>query len=148
MGKRKISVKEMKPRAEAAQALRECADALESGTLTMADGKEEIEITVPDDVKLTLKGKLKGAKGKMTLSVSWKESPTAVVLKEESVPAVKKKASPPAKAKPKKSTSSKKPDSKKKTEKKAPQKAPQKAPKKVAKKGDSKAAAPKGTAED
>ncbi len=140
MSKRKITVKEMGSRAEAITALKDLIIALEAGNVSIADGKDEISVGVPEDVKVTLKGKFKGAKVKLTMGLSWKQDgDVPAAIPEGAPPAKKQKAKTPVK-KPAAKTPAKKEKAKTPAKKAAPKKAAEKKPaaKKEATKADKK----------
>lgn len=98
MGKRKIKTKEMLSRKDAVKAVKALLVGLEKGEILVGEGKDQLCFGVPDDMKLSLKGKLKGAKAKVTLSLAWKhEGEVPVEVGESGPPAKTSKAEPPAK---------------------------------------------------
>ncbi|MDC0336007.1 amphi-Trp domain-containing protein [Pseudodesulfovibrio sp.] len=122
MGKRKIKTKETVSRQGAIDAVKDLLVGLEKGEILVGEGNDQLCFGVPDDMKLSLKGKLKGAKAKVSVSLSWKHAggvPAEIV--EGEPPAKKSKAKPPAKAAkakaPAKKKSEKKPAKKKPAEK-------------------------------
>ncbi|MGL1861339.1 MAG: amphi-Trp domain-containing protein [Pseudodesulfovibrio sp.] len=98
MSKRKIKTKEMVSRAEAINVVKELLAGLEKGEILVGEGKNQLCLGVPDDVKVSLKGKLKGAKSKVSISLAWKhQGEVPVEISESGPPAKKAKAKVPAK---------------------------------------------------
>jgi len=136
MGKKKVCVKQVLPRAKAIAVLKDLIKGLESGKVVVGDGEDRLEFGVTDEIKVEVKGKVKREKCKVSVSLGWKQDAQVPAKKPEvavpakkakaKVPAKKVKAKVPAKKAPAKKAAAKKPAAKKKA---APKKAAPKAKK-------------------
>jgi len=134
MGKRKVCVKQVLPRAKAIGVLKDLIKGLESGKVVVGEGEGQLEFAVTDELKVELKGKIKRDNCKVSISLGWHQDanvpatqPEAAVPAKKAkakVPAKKEKAKVPAKKAPAKKAAAKKTPAKKPSAKKA---APKKA---------------------
>ena len=97
MSKRKIKVREILSRPDAIRCLKDLIKGLESGVIVVGEGESALSFAVGEDLKVSLKGKVKGAKVKVSVGLSWmEEQGEAVAVAEAEVPAKRAKAAPPA----------------------------------------------------
>ena len=72
MEKQKISTKKRMEVSEATGLLRDFADGLDNGKLTLEQDGEILELSIPVDVEAKVSGQCKEGKEKFSLELSWK----------------------------------------------------------------------------
>jgi amphi-Trp domain-containing protein len=65
--------------------LQSLMDGLEKGRIVLSTGGDELTLTPPDLLKLTLKAKRKAPTSKLVLKLSWKDEPKAAIRSEDAM---------------------------------------------------------------
>ncbi len=72
--------KEIKERKAAADVIRQIANKLEAGELTLSQANEEVNLTIPNEIELEIEAKTKNKKNsvkkKLEIEIEWKEGET------------------------------------------------------------------------
>ena len=74
MEKRKLSTKKRMEISEVASLLRDFADGLEKGKLTLEQDGEILDLSIPADVEAKVSGQCKEGKEKFSMELSWKQA--------------------------------------------------------------------------
>jgi|GEM_PF-2005647 len=74
MEKRKLSTKKRMEISEVASLLRDFADGLEKGKLTLEQDGEILDLSIPTDVEAKVSGQCKEGKEKFSMELSWKQA--------------------------------------------------------------------------
>ena len=81
MEKQKVSTKKRMEISEVTGLLRDFADGLDNGKLTLEQDGELLELSIPVDVEAKISGQCKEGKEKFSLELSWKQADESLSIR-------------------------------------------------------------------
>ena len=83
MEKQKVSTKKRMPISEVTGLLRDFADGLDKGKLTLEQDGDILDLSIPVDVEAKISGQCKEGKEKFSLELSWKQADETIQINPE-----------------------------------------------------------------